>query len=109
MALDQNFQSFQQRLYNLFSNYKNYSAFSNEGWIPAAGDGEYDSVESLHDTIHTLLGLQGHMTWIPFSAFDPIFFLHHAMVDRVFAMWQVLYPDTWIVPTPAPMASFPSN
>ncbi len=46
------------------------------------------------------------MTWIPFSSFDPIFFLHHCMVDRLFAMWQVLYPDTWVEPTPAAMASY---
>lgn len=93
----------------MFSNYKNYSAFSNEAWIPAGKENEYDSLESLHDTIHTLTGLQGHMAWIPFSAFDPIFFLHHCMVDRVFAMWQILYPDTWVMPTPAAMSSFTTS
>jgi tyrosinase len=46
------------------------------------------------------------MAWIPFSAFDPIFFLHHAMVDRVFALWQVLNPDSWVLPTASALASY---
>ena len=28
------------------------------------------------------------------------------MLDRVVAMWQVLYPNSWIVPTPAWETSF---
>lgn len=32
------------------------------------------------------------------SAFDPIFFLHHCNVDRIFAAWQALHPDTWVTP-----------
>ncbi|CAK7214717.1 hypothetical protein SCUCBS95973_002228 [Sporothrix curviconia] len=106
LALNQNFPSIQQRLYNLFSNYQNFSTFSNEAWIPTSSSAKYDSLESLHDTIHSLAGLQGHMAWIPFSAFDPIFFLHHAMVDRVFALWQVLNPDSWVLPTAAALASY---
>lgn len=106
LALNQNFPSIQQRLYNLFSNYQNFSTFGNEAWIPMPPSGKYDSLESLHDTIHYLTGLQGHMAWIPFSAFDPIFFLHHAMVDRVFALWQILNPDSWVLPTPAALASY---
>ena len=106
LALNQNLPSIQQRLYNLFSNYQNYSTFSNEAWIPTSSSGKYDSLESLHDTIHSLAGLQGHMAWIPFSAFDPIFFLHHAMVDRVFALWQILNPDSWVLPTAAALASY---
>ncbi|KUI66030.1 Polyphenol oxidase 1 [Cytospora mali] len=87
----------QQRLYNLFSNYDNYTMFSNEGW--AADTSKYDSLEALHDNVHAMLGgIDGHMTIVPFSAFDPLFFLHHCMVDRVFALWQVLHPDAWVTP-----------
>lgn len=46
-------------------------------------------------------GGTGHMAYIPFSAFDPVFFLHHANVDRLFAMWQALYPTSWVSPTAA--------
>lgn len=87
----------QQRLYNLFSNYDNYTVFSNEGW--AANTSQYDSLESLHDNVHAMFGgFHGHMTIVPFSAFDPVFVLHHAMVDRLYALWQVMHPDSWITP-----------
>lgn len=33
------------------------------------------------------------------AGFDPIFWLHHANVDRLVAMWQALNPDSFIVPT----------
>ncbi|EFX05338.1 tyrosinase precursor [Grosmannia clavigera kw1407] len=109
LALNRNFESIQQRLYNLFSNYDSYGNFSNKAWIPPSDSGKYDSLESLHDTIHSLAGLQGHMSWIPFSSFDPIFFLHHSMVDRAFALWQILYPDSWIKPTAATSNSFTTS
>lgn len=41
------------------------------------------------------------MTYIDYSGFDPTFWLHHAMVDRCFAMWQILNPNTFVVPEPA--------
>lgn len=85
----------QQRLYNLFSNYDNYTIFSNAGW--SADTSQYDSLEALHDNVHAMLGgTDGHMTIVPFSAFDPLFFLHHCMLDRIFALWQVFHPDAWV-------------
>jgi tyrosinase len=108
--LQQNLASIQQRLYNLFSNYGNYTMFSNEVWMPDPTNTSYDSLESLHDTIHNIAGGgSGHMAYIPFSAFDPIFFLHHANVDRIFAMWQALYPNSWITPSPAVQASYTTS
>ena len=32
------------------------------------------------------------------AAFDPIFFLHHANVDRVIALWEALNAGVWVVP-----------
>jgi hypothetical protein len=29
-------------------------------------------------------------------AFDPIFFLHHCNVDRLFALWEYVYPEYWV-------------
>lgn len=98
----------QQRLYNLFTNYDNYTIFSNEGW--AANTTSYDSLESLHDNVHALLGgLDGHMTIVPFSAFDPLFFLHHCNVDRIFALWQVFHPDAWVTPEIARINSYTTS
>ncbi|KAK8089605.1 hypothetical protein PG997_004566 [Apiospora hydei] len=96
------FPEFPTRLYNLFANNGNYSTWSNEAWIPDTSNNSYDSIESLHDTIHLAAGGDsGHMAIIAYSAFDPIFFLHHANVDRIFAMWQVLHNDSWVEPMAA--------
>lgn len=67
-----------------------YNSFSN------MADGA-DSMEGPHGSVHvTLGGNNGHMTYIELSAFDPIFYLHHANVDRIFALWQALYPDSYL-------------
>lgn len=41
------------------------------------------------------------MTYLDYSAFDPAFWLHHAMIDRCFALWQALYPDSYVEPMAA--------
>ncbi|KAI8635173.1 Di-copper centre-containing protein [Xylariaceae sp. FL1651] len=110
VSLDNHLPSYQQRLYNLFANYPNYTQFSNEGWIGQNDNGTYDSIESLHDSVHTVGGGGwGHLAIIAYSAFDPLFFLHHANVDRIFAMWQVIHNDTYVVPTAASFASHTQN
>ncbi|KAK3383259.1 hypothetical protein B0T24DRAFT_661801 [Lasiosphaeria ovina] len=118
LNFDQNVASLSQRLYILFSNYANYSLISNNAWIPLTSNASYDSIESLHDTVHNLAGggglgqpnvQGGHMSYIPYSAFDPIFFLHHTMVDRIFSIWQALYPETWVVPTAAALPSYTTS
>ena len=81
--------SFADRLYNLFQN-GNFSQFGNEAWITSTTQNA-DSLESLHDVIHSLTGSNGHMTYLDYAAFDPIFFLHHVMIDRAFAMYQVIH------------------
>ena len=91
--------SLASRLFNLFANYNNFAQVSNEAWAQGQ-QGSYDSIESIHDTIHGLFGgaNNGDMSIIDVSAFDPAFWLHHTMVDRFFAMWQALYPDTYVDP-----------
>jgi tyrosinase len=39
-----------------------------------------------HDGVHGSLG--GNMANVPTASRDPIFFLHHANVDRIWAMWN---------------------
>jgi tyrosinase len=36
--------------------------------------------------------VNGHMGTIEFAAFDPIFWAHHTMVDRIWRVWQLRYP-----------------
>lgn len=52
--------------------------------------------ESPHNNIHVDVGCSnpmGHMTNLGWSAFDPVFMLHHANVDRLVAMWQATHPN----------------
>jgi tyrosinase len=107
--LDSNALMFRRRIYLLLTNYHDYTTFSNEAWIPGSSPSAYDSLESIHDSIHGLTGNEGHMTYIYYSAFDPLFFLHHAQIDRLFAMWQILNPDTYVVPEPATYATFTTS
>ena len=42
-----------------------------------------------HDHVHVLVGGNvGDMSSPPIACNDPIFFLHHAMIDRLWAQWQ---------------------
>lgn len=38
------------------------------------------------------------MTFTAFSAFDPIFFIHHAQIDRLWAIWSAINPDSYVIP-----------
>lgn len=95
-----------RRLFALFSTYKDYNSFSCKSGLDSQNVSTWDSLEAIHDIIHTYGGLNGHMTYIPLSAFDPLFFLHHAMTDRLFAMWQSANPTAWMQPQRAGQTSF---
>ncbi|KAL1977859.1 hypothetical protein VTN31DRAFT_718 [Thermomyces dupontii] len=55
------------------------------------------NIEYLHNTLHGWVGgdFNGHMSQIPVATFDPLFWLHHCNVDRIFAIWQALNPNKW--------------
>ncbi|KAK6357648.1 hypothetical protein TWF718_001956 [Orbilia javanica] len=73
--------------------YANYARFSNKGTTTAVS-GKLDSLESVHDVIHaTVGGATGEMGWVDYAAHDPLFFLHHTNIDRIFAMWQAVNRD----------------
>lgn len=96
----------QQTLFMLLSAYRNFSAFSNRVFREDSNDTDFASIEGLHDTLHNVLGSGGHMEFIMYSSFDPIFFLHHTNVDRLIAIWQALNPSSWVGPHAARLASF---
>ncbi|KAJ6259422.1 hypothetical protein Dda_6324 [Drechslerella dactyloides] len=56
------------------------------------------SLEALHDEVHSSIGGVGHMTYIPYSSYDPVFWLHHSNMDRLMAMYQAAKADTFIQP-----------
>jgi tyrosinase len=45
------------------------------------------NLEDCHGEVHIWVG--GHMTDIPFAAYDPIFWAHHCMIDRIWRIWQL--------------------
>ena len=49
-----------------------------------------DALEDIHDGIHGWVGGRcGDMGFIEFAAYDPIFWSHHCMIDRIFWLWQM--------------------
>lgn len=48
------------------------------------------ALEGLHGNVHVWTG--GHMREVPFAAYDPIFWAHHTMIDRLWRVWQLRHP-----------------
>ncbi|TML89111.1 MAG: tyrosinase family protein [Actinobacteria bacterium] len=46
-----------------------------------------DRLEGFHDDVHVWVG--GSMQDVTTAAYDPIFFAHHCMIDRIWYLWQV--------------------
>jgi tyrosinase len=54
-------------------------------------------LESLHDGVHVWVG--GTMESIATAAYDPIFWAHHAMIDRAWYLWQLRHPGATLPPS----------
>jgi tyrosinase len=49
-----------------------------------------DALEQIHNRVHGFVGGRcGDMSYPAFAAFDPIFWAHHSMIDRLFYLWQL--------------------
>lgn len=111
-AIDNVKGNLQDQIYNLLTACNDYLSFSND----AAGSSSSscaNSIEGIHNTIHTTTGgpgssgvSGGHMTYLPLAAFDPVFWLHHANVDRLFALWQTVHPDSYGASQTAPHSTW---
>ncbi|KAF2840484.1 Di-copper centre-containing protein [Patellaria atrata CBS 101060] len=87
------------RLYRLFTQPSNFMSVGTSCVGNNCGNTQsHDSFESTHDAIHAISGGSsgGHMYYVDFSAFDPIFWLHHTNVDRHFAMYRYLQPNSYV-------------
>jgi tyrosinase len=58
-----------------------------------------NQINGVHGGVHVRVG--GDMGSVPTASYDPIFFLHHANVDRLWARWQATHP----VPLPSDEAT----
>jgi tyrosinase len=75
---DINLEGRRSSLYKVFKSWQRFNQFSNVGNSP---DWTIGDIESVHGGTHVDF-LYGHMTFSTVAAFDPVFWLHHANVDR---------------------------
>ncbi|CVL03756.1 related to tyrosinase precursor (monophenol monooxygenase) [Fusarium mangiferae] len=77
--------------------YRNFRTFSTNAVLPKAKqqpestlENASGSIEDFHGKYHGYIGgfRSGHMSFISTAAFDPIFWMHHCQIDRLFAIWQ---------------------
>jgi hypothetical protein len=47
-------------------------------------------LEAIHGAVHGWVG--GTMNWIATAPCDPIFWMHHANIDRLWSVWQASHP-----------------
>ncbi|PKX95965.1 tyrosinase [Aspergillus novofumigatus IBT 16806] len=84
---------------NYFKSYGTFASTRYKNELPIKIATDFFSLEEIHNHIHLWTGgssgLQGHMANVPVAAFDPVFWLHHCNVDRLFAIWQFLNADKW--------------
>jgi len=50
-----------------------------------------EQLEQAHGAVHVWMG--GTMRDIANAAYDPIFWGHHCMVDRIWRLWQLRHPE----------------
>ena len=72
------------------------------GLLPTTGDVQQvlalpdfldfqSQLEDIHGAVHVWVG--GTMAQIPWAAYDPIFWAHHTMIDRLWRLWQIRHPN----------------
>jgi tyrosinase len=49
-------------------------------------------LENVHNDVHVWVG--GSMSAVPVAGFDPVFWSHHAMIDRLWYLWQLAHPGS---------------
>ncbi|KAF2690201.1 Di-copper centre-containing protein [Lentithecium fluviatile CBS 122367] len=86
-------QSNRASLYAILSQYQTFTQVAANSFCGEAA--RVGNLETLHNNIHADF-TPGHMTPPAVAAFDPIFWLHHANVDRHLAIHQALYPNTYL-------------
>ena len=64
-----------------------------------------DQLQDIHDGVHGWVG--GDMGSIATSAFDPVFWAHHGMIDRIWYLWQLRHGVNNIPASYLSLALFP--
>lgn len=77
--------------YQLLAQQPNYGPFSNTAYSDGTSQ-KFNSLENMHNAIHGFVGNGGHMSIVPYSGFDPIFWLHHAYAKSLLIHVIYAYP-----------------
>ncbi|CAK1359952.1 Tyrosinase [Cercospora beticola] len=85
--------------WNVFATYD-----SNERRASGCSSSSVNSLEGIHNTIHN--NICGTMCNLDTAAYDPIFWLHHANVDRIGALWNYLNPNVKVTSTRSSSGNF---
>ncbi|KAI0725255.1 photo-regulated tyrosinase [Fomitopsis betulina] len=94
----QNRNQLRTKTYNMLTRLTSWEHFSNHTakQLPATAN----SLEAVHDDVHNLVGglepFLGHMSDTSTAAFDAVFLLHHANIDRLLSLWQAMNPEDWV-------------
>ncbi|PHH88646.1 hypothetical protein CDD83_7264 [Cordyceps sp. RAO-2017] len=75
-----------EQVYNSFVYSQSFEDFSSTG-------GNGISIEQVHNTIHRESACGEQFSEQDVAGFDPLFMLHHANVDRLWAFWEVIRPN----------------
>ncbi|KAK2038005.1 Di-copper centre-containing protein [Colletotrichum somersetense] len=108
-----------ERVMFILQSYRDFGSASHNRFNPPKEPGqpnftEWGSIEDIHNAIHNYTGGGGHMSDPGIAAFDPIFWLHHVNVDRLFAIWQACHddpddPSTYVTDQTAGTGAFGGN
>jgi tyrosinase len=79
-------------IWDEFSNDAKSASKKNMKWKPC----NISSLEQPHNMVHLLVGGLGAMANNDYAGFDPIFYLHHANMDRILAFWEYTYNEYWM-------------
>lgn len=77
---------------------KNFRGARNFLILPDFDNDDYSSFCSsldgnLHGSVHVYTGDEKNMADVPFAARDPIFWLHHCNIDRIWAAWNTKWKN----------------
>ncbi|KAF4455556.1 hypothetical protein F53441_2164 [Fusarium austroafricanum] len=77
---------YKQWVYDVMTRPTTFAQFASTGANGA-------SLEQIHNAIHWDAGCAGQFLATEFSGFNPLFWLHHANVDRLWTYWQFMHPS----------------
>ncbi|KAL4246234.1 hypothetical protein ABKN59_009368 [Abortiporus biennis] len=107
-STSKNIAALRSKLHSMFTypvhdeNTKNHSLYWNN--FSNIGDGsnvgpprfQHASLEDPHNKMHLDIGGNGDMSFNEMAGFDPLFYFHHCNIDRLYALWEHIYPDYWM-------------